>query len=422
MLIEFRVANYRSIRDEQTLSLVASKDTTSQDTNTVETGIHAAPRLLRSAVIYGANASGKSTLIKALQYMRSVVLESATMIQPGQTFNIQPFMLDADCLDKPSEFEITFLMNGIRHQYGFSMNQKRIINEYLLVYKTFKPQTWFNRYYDTETENDEYIFSNAFRGTKELFRKTTRPNSLFLSTAVQLNNNMLRPVFDWFRNQLVIFNEIERLNPQISIQMLERPDTHKNICNFMNDADISLKDIHLETRKVQGKNVQFNVSTGETEVVDRDIEQKIITFQHVTEKGNATFNMNDESSGTRNLLFLAGPILGILRRGLTFIVDELDTSLHTLLVRKLIRMFHNSMDNIGNAQLIFTTHDVSLLDEPDLFRRDQIWVMDKDKDQASTLTGLFEFSPRKNEALGRGYLIGRYGGIPFLKDEKDQEN
>ncbi len=420
MLIEFRVANYRSIRDEQTFSLVASKDTTLQDSHTIKTGIHAVPRLLRSAVIYGANASGKSNLIKALQYMRFVVLKSATVMQEGQTFNVQPFLLDTDYSDKPSTFEITFLLDGIRHQYGFSMNQQRIINEYLLVYKAFKPQIWFNRSYNSEKDKDEYVFSNAFRGTKELFRKTTRSNALFLSTAVQLNNDMLRPIFNWFRNQLVIFNEMERLNPKISIQMLENPDDHKNICDFLINADISLEDIYLETRKVPRKNVRFDISTEKAEVTDDNVEQKIVTFHHVAEKGNATFNMNDESSGTRNLLFMAGPILKILHQGLTFIVDELDTSLHTLLVRKLIRMFNNK-DNIGNAQLIFTTHNTSFIDEPDLFRRDQIWLIDKDLDQASTVTSLLEFSPRKNEALGRGYLMGRYGAIPLLDNEKEQE-
>ena len=128
----------------------------------------------------------------------------------------------------------------------------------------------------------------------------------------------------------------------------------------------------------------------------------------------AVFDLVDESSGTRNLLFLAGPVLDILQKGLTLVIDELDTSLHTLLVRELVRLFHRPEVNTGGAQLIFTTHDTSLLDAPDLFRRDQIWLVEKDREQASTLVALSEFSPRKNEALERGYLMGRYGGVPFL--------
>ncbi|WP_334191076.1 AAA family ATPase, partial [Noviherbaspirillum sp.] len=137
-------------------------------------------------------------------------------------------------------------------------------------------------------------------------------------------------------------------------------------------------------------------------------------FYHATEQGKAVFDLADESNGTRNLLFLAGPVLDILNRGLTLVIDELDTSLHTLLVRELVRLFHRPDVSIGGAQLVFTTHDTSLLDAPDLFRRDQIWFVEKDHEQASSLVSLSEFSPRKNEALERGYLIGRYGGVPFL--------
>ncbi len=417
MLIEFRVKNFRSIRDEQVFSLVASKDKTLQDTHTAKTNMRSVPRLLRSAVIYGANASGKSNLIKAIQYMQSVVLDSATVIQQGQNFNVQPFLMDPECSNNPTEFEVIFIKNDIRYQYGFSMLPERIINEYLLVYKTFKPQTWFTRYFDEKKNQDEYTFGSAFRGEKDIFKKTTRQNALFLSTAVQLNNVMLREVFDWFKNDLIIFNEYAKLNPKISIQMLQQPDLHKDICLFLNNADITLEDILIEKQKVTAQALQFDLSTGKAEVKQEDIEEHKITFQHVAKHGNVGINIKDESSGTRNLLFLAGPILSILKKGLTLIVDELDTSLHTMLVRQLIRMFHSNERNIENAQLIFTTHDVSLLNETDLFRRDQVWFVEKNNDQATTLTELVAFSPRKNEALEKGYLIGRYGGIPFLHND-----
>ena len=144
------------------------------------------------------------------------------------------------------------------------------------------------------------------------------------------------------------------------------------------------------------------------------MEEHKLRFHHVTEQGKAVFDLMDESSGTRNLLFIAGPVMDILSKGVTLVIDELDTSLHTLLVRELVRLFHSPEINAKGAQLIFTTHDASLLDAPDLFRRDQIWFVEKDGDQSSGLVGLSEFSPRKNEALERGYLMGRYGGVPFL--------
>ena len=414
MLVEFRVKNFRSIRDEQVLSIVASKDRTLRDTHTQETGISAAPALLRSAVVYGANASGKSNLIKALQYMRGVVIESATAIQPGQSFAVQPFRLDLKSADQSSEFEVTFLLDKVRYQYGFAMTAQRIVSEHLLVYKAFKPQRWFSRHFDQESGKDVYEFSSGLKGPKNLWEGATRPNSLFLSMAVQLNSEALRPVFDWFLNQLIIFNEQAPLTPQMSIQMLKQPEGRKDICKFLSAADISIQDVDVETRKVPGQAVHFDLTAGKTEVRSEEMEEHKLRFHHVTKQGKAVFDLMDESSGTRNLLFIAGPVMDILGKGVTLVIDELDTSLHTLLVRELVRLFHSPEINSKGAQLIFTTHDASLLDAPDLFRRDQIWFVEKDGDQSSGLVGLSEFSPRKNEALERGYLMGRYGGVPFL--------
>lgn len=414
MLVEFRVKNFRSLRDEQVLSLVASKDKTLLETNTLVTGIKAAPTLLRSAVVYGANAGGKSNLIKALQYMQGVVIESATVIQPGQTFSVQPFRLDGESARHPTEFEITFLLDGVRYQYGFALTSQRIVSEHLLVYKAFKPQRWFDRYIDANTGKETFEFGPGLRGPKNVWEGATRSNSLFLSMAVQLNSEQLRPVFDWFVNHLVIFNEVSPLAPQFSVQMLRQAEKRKAICDFLTAADISIADIDVVTRTVPGQAVHFDRITGKTEVRLEEIEENQLRFRHVTERGEAVFDLTEESSGTRNLLFLAGPVLDILKKGLTLVIDEIDTSLHTLLVREMVRLFHRPEVNTGGAQLIFTTHDTSLLDAPDLLRRDQVWFVEKDRHQTSTLVSLSEFSPRKNEALERGYLIGRYGGVPFL--------
>lgn len=416
MLVEFRIKNFRSLRDEQVLSLVASKDRTLVDTHTLATGLTAAPALLRSAVVYGANASGKSNLIRALQYMRGVVIESATSIQPGQTYAVQPFRLDAQSANEPTEFEVTFILGSVRYQYGFAMTHQRIVSEHLLVYKAFKPQHWFERSFDAKTGKDVYEFGSGLKGPKNLWEGATRPNALFLSMAVQLNSEALRPVFDWFANGLVIFNEQAQLSPQTSIQMLKRAEGRKQICDFLTAADMSIADIEVVSRTVPGQAVHFDLVAGRTEVHTEEMEEHQLRFSHVTAQGRAVFDLMDESNGTRNLLFLTGPVLDILKKGLTMVIDELDTSLHTLLVRELVRLFHRPQANTGGAQLIFTTHDTSLLDAPDLFRRDQVWFVEKNQDQTSTLVALSEFSPRKNEALERGYLMGRYGAVPFLSE------
>jgi len=414
MLIEFRTKNFRSLRDEQALSLVASKDKELLATNTMPTGIRAAPSVLRSAALYGANASGKSNVVKALQYMRGVVAESATVMQPGQPFSVQPFRLDVASASEPTTFEATFVVDGVRYQYGFALTSQRIVAEHLLVYKAFKPQRWFERTFDAATGKDVYEFGAGLKGPKHVWEGATRSNSLFLSMAVQLNSEQLRPVFDWFVTRLLILNELSPLNPQFSVRMLQDADTRRRICEFLTAADVSIADIDVVTRMVAGQHVHFDLVTGKTEVRAEDVEENQLRFHHATEQGKAVFDLQDESNGTRNLLFLTGPVLDVLSRGLTLVIDELDTSLHTLLVRQLVQLFHQPELNTGGAQLVFTTHDTSLLSAPDLLRRDQIWFVEKKRDQASTLYGLSDFSPRKTEALERGYLMGRYGGVPFL--------
>lgn len=414
MLIEFRVSNFRSLRDEQALSMVAAKDKTLQDTNAMPSGIKAAPSLLRSVAIYGPNAGGKSNLIKALQYMQGVVMQSAAM-QPEQTFNVQSFRLDADSGANPTEFEVTFVFEGIRYQYGFALSTQRITSEHLLAYKSFKPQQWFKRHYDAKTDKDHYEFSSGLKGQKTVWESATRPNALFLSMAVQLNSEQLRPIFNWFANKLTILNDITPLSPHVSIEKVRKSSEDKQaICDFLTAADMSIADINIETRKVMGQNVHVDFVAGKTEVRNEEQEVNELLFHHATEKGKAVFHLNDESSGTRNLLFLTGPIFDILKEGTVLVVDEL-TSLHPLLVRRLIELFHNIKSNSKGAQLIFATHDTTLLD-PDLFRRDQIWFVEKDREQASKLYPLSDFSPRNNEALQRGYLIGRYGALPFFSD------
>jgi len=417
MLVEFRVKNFRSLRDEQVLSLVASTDKTLLDTHALDTGLKAAPHLLKSAVVYGANASGKSNLIKALHYMRGVVQESAAL-QPDQTFGrLQPFKLDAASGSQPTEFEVTFILDGVRYQYGFAMTSQRIVSEHLLVYKAFKPQRWFERHFDAESGKDLYDFGSGLKGAKNLWEGATRPNALFLSMAVQLNSDTLRPVFDWFANRLVIFNEQSQLSPQFSMKMLKQETQRKAICEFLRAADISIADIEITTKQAMVHTINFDLATGKREESASEQLVDEIKFHHVTEHGKAVFDLADESGGTRNLLFLTGPILDILNKGLTLVVDELDTSLHTLLVQALVRLFHRPEVNTGGAQLIFTTHDTSLLDAYGLFRRDQIWFVEKRPDQSSLLYPLLDFSPRKNEALERGYLQGRYGALPFLRNQ-----
>lgn len=413
MLLEFRVRNFKSIRDEQALNLVASSsDKELADTHLAPTNLKSLPRAVRSAVIYGPNASGKSSLLFGLNYMRAVVAESATMIQPGQPYNVQPFKLDAASALAPSEFELTFVVDGTRYQYAFAMTPKHIVSESLIVYRTSKPTQWFSRHLADDGERYDYEFSAYLTGPRKLWQDSTRPNALFLSTAAQLNSELLGPVFRAIVNGVVFLPAGAHLNHGFTTAMLASAGGREKVRAFLAAADTSIADIQAVARKGLVNQVVFQVGGG-THTSQAEVESLVPIFEHVTSGGRASFELQDESDGTQRLYGLAAPVLDVLRDGRALVVDEFDSSLHPLLVRRLIAMFHDPLLNAEGAQLIFSTHDTTLLDSR-LFRRDQIWFTEKDADQATCLYPLTDFSPRKHEAWERGYLMGRYGAVPFF--------
>lgn len=418
MLIEFRVKNFRCLRDEQVLSMVPTKDKDLRETHTSETGFKSVPELLNSAVIYGANASGKSTVLEALLEMKAIVRFSAKF-DPEDEFACTPFLLDSDFSSQPTEFEVSFIVENVRYRYGFACNKTRVLHEYLYVYKTVSPRCWFTRDFNEETGEDDYYFGPSLTGQKNLLKKSTRPNSLFASMAIQLNNQQLLVVRDWFVKQLLIIHTVQGSERfPILPELKESEEKRKSVCGFLQSADISIDSIEIEDREIPSEIKDF---LKEKEGIDPEkLKNFEVIFHHKTEKGNAVFELEVESQGTKALFFLLGPIFNILESKGSIFVDELDNSLHTLLVKKIIYLFHTQETSSNNAQLIFTTHDTSLMQDRSLFRRDQIWFVEKDADQASSLYSLAEFSPRKNEAIEKGYLQGRYGAIPLLSDWTDE--
>ncbi len=413
MLIEFRVKNFRSFKDEAILNMAASSDKANEETNVAKTEHRSVSRVLRSAGIYGANASGKSNLVRAMQLLRGIVNDSASL-QVGQELNIQPFRLDPKTEASPTEYEATFIVGSVRYQFGFTLTAKRILSEWLIAYKTTQPATWYERTYNEKTAKYDYKFSAQLLGAKSVWSEATRDNALFLSTAVQLNSDQLRPIFDFLARGLVVFENGSTPLPDLTVSHITKNRAH-TVKQFLSAADISIDEIEL--RKQQGffTGVKLDLATGGMEAMPHKQREVLMpTFRHKARTGSAVFDLGDESEGTQKLFALAGPIFDILQKGQVLIVDELDRSLHALLVRQLITMFQNPEVNVKGAQLIFTTHDTSLLDG-ELLRRDQVWFAEKNEDQASRLYPLTDFSPRKGEALERGYLSGRYGGVPILR-------
>ena len=420
MFIEFNVTNYRSIRGTQTISMAASKYYNELDEmNCFDSGIAGLPKMLRSAVIYGPNAAGKSNLFRALHFMQSFVLESHSL-QEGQTIKTVPFALNKRSQTEPSEFEIFFLQDNVRYQYGFAANRMRVTKEWLLAFPEGKAQRWYEREYDATADKDKWYFGSKFSGRRQLWQEATRKNALFLSTAIQLNNEQLKPVFSWFQNKLVTILPGTPINLKFSIDQCASEEGTLRIMDFMNSADIGISGI--EVKKIP-------IPPMKSEMLPPDMPQPIkekillemqgkelpdIQFLHKMDTGESVpFRFSDESDGTKRLFAFAGPWLDVLAKGRILFVDELGTSLHPLMVRFLLGLIQNQEINRYNAQLIFTTHDISVLDT-DILRRDQIWFVEKDPKQASRLYPLSDFKPRQGEALERGYLKGRYGALPFI--------
>lgn len=417
MLIEFSVTNFKSIHKTQTLSLAASNATELQENNCITTSEKGMPRLLRSVVIYGPNASGKSNLLEAIEFMETFVIQSAKEGQEGESIQVTPFLLNIETRTKPSEFEVLFVQDEIRFQYGFAVNQIRVTHEWLIAYPEGRPQRWFEREYDTDSNKYKWYFGSKFKGYKNILKEQTRENALFLSTAIQLNNEQLKPVYNWFQNKLRTIG-IGGMSPTYSASVCKDNETRKRILEFLKAADLSIEDLQIEMKKFDLSELSSDMPEPLKTLIHKELDGKErpeVLFLHQVAGSDELlpFNSENESVGTRKLFSLAGPWLDVLNKGYVLFVDELDNSMHPMIVRFLVSLINNRGKNAKNAQLIFTTHDTSILDN-EIFRRDQIWFTEKDTNNATHLYPLSDFTPRKGEALEKGYLNGRYGALPYI--------
>lgn len=428
MLIEFSVTNFRSFGDKQTLSMVADSSTELQAKNTfLPEGKSKLPRLLHSASIYGANAAGKSNVLFAMQAMRDIVLYSAnTQLYESIKF-IYPHALRED---KPTEFEIIFIIEGVRYQYGFAATSQLIMEEWLFVYPSGRAQQWLSRVYNTDPEKNEkydWLINQTFiKGNKSVWKEATRDNALFLSTAAQLNSEQFGRVLEWFRHNLKEGMTDEASSAR-SLELCENPEDKKKVLRFLSSADLGINDIELIeiplSLETLPEELPLEVKQKFLQKILENTPHKNITitkanFLHQTSEGKY-FKLPStlESMGTRRLFANAGMWLDALEKGGVTYVDELESSLHPLIARFLVSLFNNPETNPKHAQLIFTTHDTTLLDN-DLLRRDQIWFVEKDQNQMTHLYPLSDFKPRKNEALQKGYLQGRYSALPYISSPK----
>lgn len=426
MLIDFKVTNFRSIREEQTLSLVASnyeKDLTDCIIERDLPGLSGV-KFLRGAAIYGANASGKSNVLEAVRFLANFVRKSATKIQPGESTQTEPFKLDQTSITQPSKFEITFFAEDVRYLFGLSLTTQRVIEEYLVAYPKGLPQRWYHRTYDEQQQ--KYIWvrpGSGFKRDKSLEEKT-RENSTFLSVAPQFNHPQLTPVFHWFQTNFhfIQLSADGRFGPVFTAKQLAKPDHHDRILTLLKNADIGVSEAKVvrEPYKLE----EFTKLFSEDAIKELNIEEVManrekieIQLSHKVDGMDPVFLdfESEESAGTRRFFSLIGPWIDILEEGHTVFIDEIETSLHPLLIRELLKLLFSAENNPKGAQVVFTTHNPILLDTT-LMRRDQIWFTEKSSTGATHLYPLTDYQPRKDEALAKGYLSGRYGGIPFIPE------
>jgi ABC-type ATPase involved in cell division len=395
--------------------MAARRSGRATSSNSFDSGISGLPRLSKSAAIYGPNAAGKTNLLKAMHFVQQFVTSSASS-PPGNQVPYTPFIFSKTTRAQPSEFVIAFIERGIRYQYGFKLNATRILEEWLFEYVTNRGRLLFERVYHAKTERYKWTFSSFLKGQRSVWSETTRPNALFLSNASQLNSGQLLPVFQWFQRRLVIIMPGSPLNPGLTIQLLDKPDGKEKLLPFLREADLGIADVHMDREIVPG--------TGALILPGAFIEQQPnsspsvvrITLRHQgADDQSPLLPLSEESSGTQILFATAGAWLNVFTNAEVLLVDEIDTSLHPLLTHFLIQKFHSDKTNPNNAQLLFTTHNTTLLDQK-LFRRDQIWFMEKGRDGSTKMFPLSDFKVRKGEALDKWYLKGRYGALPLLDE------
>jgi uncharacterized protein len=398
MLIAFRVANFRSFKDEQELNYITSPDRAHETTHCIRTGIRAPARVSRAALVFGPNAGGKTNLVVALATLRDLVLNSSSLTDAQFAERHTPFKFESQD-QRPTQFEIEVLLDRVRYRYLVAYDATRVLGERLLVFRTGKSQRWFKRDYNPRRQLEEWEpFSPSFHGPREVWRQATRPRTLFLTTAAQLDAELLQPLFRWFAECIEIVSPRDIVNSSGLAAQLGAPNLKPRVLEVVNSAGIPITDF-------RPAEPDFGSSNGHD-------GRRSMEFLHVC--GNEPpmwLNSTFEAAGVNQLFGLVAPMLRTVDAGKLLVIDDFDMHLHPLVAKMLMQLIqHPAMAKRG-AQLLLTSHNATLMDL-DILRRDEIWLLELDPRQSSRLTSLTLQSPRKHEIISKAYLRGRYGAIP----------
>jgi AAA15 family ATPase/GTPase len=441
MLIRFTVENFLSFNQRIDFNMIAADDT-NHSHHVVKGDSDDSIRLLRTSIIYGANASGKSNLIKAMKFARDFIVDG---VEKNTNININNFKLDKTCYTKPSRFEFEFRNQDKQYAYGFLVDKHKIHEEWLFeigvnteipIYERIGEDINFHNF------NHE-VFLNSSEDEKNRIRyeaASTRENLLFLTNSQERKVKQLEPIYEWFNDVLtIIFPDSKPLLPFFS------QSVQNSLSKFLESLDLGIKKITTNTIDLDDYNKipseikneikkDFPYEEGEENAIfipalkciiskakDETDKLMVLNLSPVRldkENNEVKFEISEESDGTQRLIDLFPMLIHLARGNAVYVIDEIERSLHSLLMKKLFDYFLNKTENTNsNSQLIATTHEVYLLDIKDIFRKDEIWFVEKDTHGQSALYSLAN-TDVENLDLAAGYLNGRFGAIPFIKDLK----
>jgi len=419
VLLSFTAENVRSFRDAFELSMLSTSRSEPNAVRLVQWREDGKPiGVLPVAAIFGANGSGKTMVLRAMNDMRRLVLTSFRTQSPTAAMPYFPFRLDPAAEASTSSFEVELVLNGIRHVYGFEIAPERVVEEWAHWYPRGRPALLFRR------DHDDVELGAAERTRGKAVRELLRPNALFLSTAASANHPLLLPLYAWFdRNLLLAEAESRRWRQLFTARMLEDESHHEQVLALLRAADLGITGARVREFDAGVRERLREVEAllaGDSDPSDEPIfrfEDFEVRLSHRGVSGDVELHVEDESLGTMVWFGLVGPVIDALANGAVLLADELDASLHPALVQRLVRLFQDPQTNPHRAQLIFNSHDVTVMgnakdDRP--LGRDQIWFTEKANDGSTRLYPLTDLDPRKDEAVAKRYLTGRYGGTPIL--------
>jgi AAA15 family ATPase/GTPase len=429
VFLQFSVSNFRSLRDLQTLNLGASNHDKSLPENTLSPELPGlkGKRWLKAIALYGANASGKSTLIEAMEALSDWVGQSAKTTDPDEHISfIDPFALDAASAEIPTAFAVTFAVDGVRFEYRVAATKRLILHESLRAWPSSREQIWFERDWNPLTKSHDFSPDNptGLPRNRDIEQRTLK-NMLYLSKAVAENRKEVEAPFRWLVSCFRFMDLSKRagLGGGFTLNQIDgKGDTLKSkIMEVLKHADLGVVDAATIEKEPPSTETMKMLQMLAPDLV-KDLDKSGSKRPRFMEPqlfhqgpGNSVtpLEWERESAGTQRFFALIGPWLDFLEKGYTICIDEIETSMHPIMVRELLKLIFNETTNTGGAQVIFTTHNPLFLDST-LLRRDQVWFTDKDDEGISHLYPLTEYQPRQEESLIRGYMAGRYGAVPFV--------